>query len=133
VVDFVRQRENDWRWWDNPTVQRPLVSLVALTPDDDFETARPPRGITLRVRCACENTTQGLPKRPMAELLRLSVDGRDVTPELVVKKQTGRDVVVDQYHQYPLPEITPGKHTARAVVRLVGKDLENEMSIVFGA
>ena len=133
VVAFVRDRDRDWRWWDNPPVQRPLVSLVALTPDDAFEAARPARGVTLRVRCACENTTQGLPRRPMAELLRLSVDGRDVTPELVVKKQAGRDVLVDQYHQHPMPDLAPGKHTARAVVRVAGKDVENEMSIVFGA
>jgi hypothetical protein len=133
VVDFVRRHENDWRWWDNPSVHRPLVSLVALTPDDAFEAARPARGVTVRVRCAHENTTQGLPKRPLAELVRLSVDGRDVAPELVVKKQAGSDVLVDQYHQHAMPDLAPGKHTARAVVRVAGKDSENEMTIVFVA
>ncbi|WP_406700616.1 prenyltransferase/squalene oxidase repeat-containing protein [Singulisphaera sp. Ch08] len=32
VVDFVQQQASAWRWWDNPAIQRPLVSLVALTP-----------------------------------------------------------------------------------------------------
>ena len=131
VVDFVRAHDRDWRWWDNPRVERPLVSLVSLTPEDEFEAARPERGVTLRVRCACENTTQGLPRRPIAELVRLSVDGRAVTPELIVRKQPGRDVVVDQYHRYPMPDLAPGKHTAQAVVRVIGKDVEKEMRIAF--
>ena len=34
--------------------------------------------MTLRVRCAWENTTQGLPKTPIVELVTLTVDGADV-------------------------------------------------------
>jgi hypothetical protein len=132
VLDLVREREHDWRWWDNPQVQRPLVSLVALGPDEAFEAAHPERGITLRVRCAWQNTTQGLLQKPITELARLTVDGREVAPQLVVIKQTGKDVLVDHYHVHPIPELTPGRHTARAVVRVVGGETEKEATIVFG-
>ena len=37
----------------------------------------------IRVRCAWENTTQGLPKKPLAELVRLTVDAAEVSPMLV--------------------------------------------------
>ena len=80
VVDFVREHERDWRWWDNPAIRRPLVSIVAVPPDDEFEAARPRRGSRSACRCAWENTTQGLPKQPIAELVRLTVDGAEVNP-----------------------------------------------------
>ncbi len=86
VVDFVRRRDRDWRWWDNPEIRRPLVSLVAVTPGDEFEAARPDRGVTIRVRCAWENTAQGLPRQPIAELVKLTVDGSDASPTLVAKE-----------------------------------------------
>ena len=44
VIEFVRRHESDWRWWDNPDIQRPLVSIVAVTPTDQFEAARPMKG-----------------------------------------------------------------------------------------
>src|SRR6185369_17876868 len=56
VVDFVKQHESEWRWWDQPEIQRPLVSLVVLKPTDRFETGHPDQGIALRVRCAWETT-----------------------------------------------------------------------------
>ena len=31
VIEFVRRHESAWRWWDNPGIQRPLVSIVAVT------------------------------------------------------------------------------------------------------
>ncbi len=91
VLDFVRERERDWRWWDNPPVQRPLVSLVALRPDDTLETAFPERGVTLRVRCAWKNTNHGLLEAPITELARLTVDDREVAPQIVVVKQPGKE------------------------------------------
>jgi hypothetical protein len=132
VADFVRARERHWRWWDNPAIERPFVSLVALGPGEAFETAAPERGITLRIRCAWENTTQGLLSRPITELVRLTVDGRDVAPQLVVIKQPGRDVLVDHFHVHAMPDLTPGRHAATAVVRVIGKDVERETTIQFG-
>ena len=74
VREFVQQHAKDWQWWDNPDIQRPLVSIVAVTPDDPWETARPEKGVTLRIRCAWQNTTQGLPKKPVTEFVKLLVD-----------------------------------------------------------
>jgi hypothetical protein len=131
VVDFARQHERQWRWWDNPAIERPLVSLAALGPSEAFETAHPERGITLRVRCAWENTTQGLLKRPITELVRLVVDGQTVAPQLVVMKQPGSDLLVEHCHVHQMPDLAPGRHTASAVVRPIGKDVEKEMRIEF--
>ena len=52
-----------------PAIQRPLVSIVAIKAGDPFEVAKPEKGVTIRVRCAWENTTQGQPKKPIAELV----------------------------------------------------------------
>src|SRR5690606_32595448 len=82
VLDFIREREADWRWWDNPAIARPLASLVLLRPDDRFEAGRPDRGLALRVRVAFRNTTQGLPREPLAQLVRLTVDDQEVRPAL---------------------------------------------------
>ncbi|HEX5176186.1 MAG TPA: prenyltransferase/squalene oxidase repeat-containing protein, partial [Chthoniobacteraceae bacterium] len=82
VRDFILAHDAEWRWWDNPEIARPLVSIVAVRPEDEFEIARPASAVTLRVRCAWENTAQGLLKRPLAELRALTVDGAKVSPML---------------------------------------------------
>ena len=131
VLDFVRRREDDWRWWDNPQIQRPLVSIVAVRPEDRLEAARPPKGITIRVRCAWENTAQGLPKRPIAELVKLTVDGAEVSPKLVSRKQPRGAAYMDHYYQHDLPSPSPGKHTAAATVRVVETGGESRREIGF--
>ena len=131
VVDFVQQHASDWRWWDNPAIRRPLVSLVAFTPADEFEAARPEKGVVLRVRCAWENTTQGLPKKPITELVKLIVDDAEVSPILVTKKRPNGAGLVDHYHLFALHDSQPGKHTAKAVVRQVGANEETIQTIDF--
>lgn len=131
VVEFVRQRERSWRWWNNPEIERPLVSLVAVTPHDKFESARPDAGVTLRVRCAWENTTQGLPKKPISELVRLTVDGVETTPTLAQIKAPRGAALEDHYHFVHLPELSPGEHTASAVARVVETRKEVERSVRF--
>ncbi len=131
VLDFVRRHERDWRWWDNPTIQRPLVSIVAVRPSDEFEAARPDKGIMIRVRCAWENTAQGLPKKPIAELARLIVDGGVVTPKLVEKKRPRGAANVDYYHQFHLAEPSPGGHRVQAVVRTLETKEESSRFIEF--
>jgi hypothetical protein len=131
VLDFVRDRERDWRWWDNPDVRRPLVSIVAVRPDDEFEAARPERGVTVRVRCAWENTTQGLPKKPLVELVGLTVDGGAVAPTLATPRQPRGAALLDAYHQFHLPDPAPGKHTATARVRDVETGAESDRSVEF--
>ncbi|HWI58332.1 MAG TPA: prenyltransferase, partial [Bacillota bacterium] len=133
VLEFVRQHETDWCWWDNPQIQRPLVSLVAVTPADSFESGRPEQGVMLRVRCAWENTAQGLPKKAITELVKLTVDGAEVAPQLVAKKQPRGPAYLDYYHQFQVPNPAPGKHTATAVVRVVETGAELKRTVEFGA
>lgn len=130
VRDFVRAREADWRWWDNPRIARPMVSLVAVRADDALEPARPERGAMLRVRCAWENTTQGQPKAPLAELVRLTVNGRAVTPTLV-SPQRSNGSRNDHYHFVPLDGLAAGPHTATAVVRVLATGAETARTVEF--
>jgi len=131
VADFVRAREAAWRWWDNPRIARPMVSVVALSPADVLESGRPTHGLALRVRCAWENTPQGLLKAPLAELVRLSIDGREVRPSLVSRTRPNglRD---DHYHRVAVPpELGAGSHVANAVVRIIATGAEVERTISF--
>jgi len=130
-IEFVRRHESAWRWWDNPNIQRPLVSLVAVKPTDQFEAARPDEGVTLRVRCAFENTTQGRPKTPISELLKLTLDGAEVSPRLVAPRQPRAGAYADHYHEFQLPKPSPGKHTATAVVRAVRTNLTSSRTVQF--
>jgi len=132
VLAFVRARERDWRWWDNPPIQRPLVSMVAVRPDDEFEVARPEEGVNLRVRCAWENTPQGLLKLPLTELVRLTVDGQEVSPERVSIQAPRGVLFADHYHRFHLARPTPGIHTVTAVVRVLESKEELSRTLEFG-
>lgn len=131
VLEFVRARERDWRWWDNPNIQRPLVSIVAVRPEDEFEVARPDTGVTLRIRCAWENTPQGLLRQPIAEFVKLSVDDSEVTPILVSKKRPSGPLLNDHYHELQLRELKPGSHTATVVVRVMATGKECSRTLDF--
>ncbi|MBE0540198.1 MAG: terpene cyclase/mutase family protein [Verrucomicrobia bacterium] len=130
VLEFVRARERDWRWWDNREIQRPLVSIVVVRPEDEFEVARPDTGVTLRIRCAWENTPQGLLRQPITEFVKLSLDGREMMPTLVSKKRPSGTLLNDHYHELQLRELKPGKHTATVVVRVIatGEQLSRTLS-----
>jgi hypothetical protein len=119
VLEFVGARESEWRWWDNPDIQRPLVSIVAVRPEDEFETARPEKGVALRIRCAWENSLQGLLKQPITEFVKLIVDAQEVTPSLVAKKRPN-GLFDDHYHYAALPTLKPGSHAAQVIVRVLG-------------
>ncbi|MGI6457060.1 MAG: prenyltransferase/squalene oxidase repeat-containing protein [bacterium] len=131
VLHFIRQHESSWRWWKNPDIRRPLVSVVSLKPQDQFETGHPETGVAIRVRCAWENTTQGLPKTPLAELVELKVDHETVTPELVAPRQPRGNAYRDYYHYYPIPQPDPGKHFATAVVRDLKSNQSHSRTIEF--
>ena len=45
VLDFVCVREREWKWWDNEAIHRPLVSVVAIKPEDRFEVGQPESGV----------------------------------------------------------------------------------------
>ncbi|HEY0548441.1 MAG TPA: prenyltransferase, partial [Verrucomicrobiae bacterium] len=131
VLDFVRARESEWRWWDNAKIQRPLVSIVPVKPTDEFETARPDVGVLLRVRCAWENTAQGLAKNPITELIKLTVDEKEVSPTLVQKKQGAS--FADHFHQFHLTNPAPGSHTASALVRILATNETSSRNVEFTA
>ena len=130
AVEFVRENEQDWRWWNNPRIKRPLVSIVAVRPNDKWETGRPKQGVTVRVRCQRDNTLRGLPKAPRVELVKLMIDGREVTSKLVAPKaQWG--AYRDYYHFYHIGKPTPGKHTATAAVRRLDTVAVSQHTIEF--
>ena len=118
VADFVRARESTWRWWDNPAIERPMVSILPLHARDEFEALRPERGAILRVRCAWENTPQGLLKAPLSELVKLTVDDREVTPVLV-SRQRPNGLRDEHAHTFALPGPSPRAYTATATVRVL--------------
>lgn len=130
VLEFVRARESEWRWWDNPRIARPMVSLAALTPRDQLEPDRPERGVRLRVRCAWTNSPQGLAREPLSELVRLGVDGREARPTLLERKTPSGAYQEHAYH-LPLPEIAAGEHTATATVRVLATKAEVAQTITF--
>jgi hypothetical protein len=85
----------------------------------------------LRVRCAWENTTQGLPKRPISELVRLTVDGAEVSPTPVQKKKAQKTGLTDYYHQLHLVNPSPGKLTVTALVRTIETTKESSRTVEF--
>ncbi len=131
VAEFVRAREKQWRWWDNAAIARPMVSIVPVRPSDDLEAGRPESGINLRVRCAWENTPQGVLKAPLSELVKLSVDGREVTPTLVARKRTNGMHDEHAHHFALTGDAAKGKHTATAVVREIATKKEFTRTVEF--
>jgi hypothetical protein len=130
VLEFVRAREREWRWWDNTDIARPLVSIVPVRPEDEFEAARPEKGVTIRVRCAWENTPQGLLKQPISELVRLSIDGKELSPALVSKRRPN-GLLDEHHHHVHMENLVAGKHSATAVVRLIATGAETTRIIEF--
>jgi hypothetical protein len=134
VRDFVQAREREWRWWENAQVRRPLVSLVAVRPEDEFEVARPAQGVALRVRCAWKNTPQGMPQTPLAEFVALTVDGVEVTPTLVERKRPNGSGLADRYHLFAVPAGAggaAGTRTASVVVREIATKREVTQAVRF--
>lgn len=119
VSQFLLRQEREWRWWDNPGIQRPLVSVVLVRPEDKFEVARPERGVNLRVRCAWTNTTQGRPRQPLVELVSLTLEGKALAPKLVTLTAAGSGSPLDHYHTVGLPDSLSGEYTVGATVRSV--------------
>lgn len=102
VIAKVRNRESEWRWWNNPNVRRPLASLVDLRPDDVFEAGRPDQGVAMRLRCARKNTPQGFPREPLVEFVSMQVNGREVYPQLIETRRPKGDGVADSYYLQPV-------------------------------
>jgi len=131
VLDFVRAREATWRWWDSGPAVRPLVSLVALKASDTLEVARPDKGIALRVRCAWHNTPQGFPQTPLADFVKLTVDGAEVSTSVVEKKRPNGTGLADAYRLLGVPDAAGGRHTATATVRELSTGKLSEQTIEY--
>jgi hypothetical protein len=131
VLDAVRVREGDWRWWDNPDILRPMVSIVPIRAGDEFEVARPDEGVTLRIRCAWQCTPHGLLKEPIAELVKLTVDGVKVSPTLATAKAPRSALLSDHYHHFHLANPKPSKHQATVVVRVLATKGEAARTVQF--
>jgi hypothetical protein len=84
------------------------------------------------VRCAWENTTQGVLKAPISEFVRLTLDGRETKPELVAK-EARNNMHSEHHYLLALPELAAGKHTATAVVREIASGRESTRTIEFTA
>ncbi|MFB3827029.1 MAG: prenyltransferase/squalene oxidase repeat-containing protein [Bryobacteraceae bacterium] len=124
----IAERESEWRWWgERPDdILKPAASLVAVTPADKFEEARPESGVALRLRLRHRNTAMGSPAEPQAELIELLVDGAAVKPALVQKPgQRGGD----RYFRYDVA--ARGRHTAAARVRLLASGREERVTAEF--
>src|SRR4029079_10686018 len=118
VIEVVQNQWRSWQWWDNPAIKRPLVSIVAIKPGDEFEVGRPERGVAIRIRCAWQNTTQGLPKKPLVELVKVMVAGKQVEPEHVNRRRPN-NAIEDDYYLYHWPDAPTRKYTASATVRSI--------------
>jgi hypothetical protein len=116
VIEVVQNQWRSWQWWDNPAIKRPLVSVVAIKPEDEFEVGRPERGVAIRIRCAFQNTTQGLPKKPLTELVKMMVAGKQVEPQHVNRRRPN-NAIEDDYYLYHWPDPPAGRYTASATVR----------------
>lgn len=131
IVEFVMDRQAEWRWWDNPGIRRPMASIAVLTPESRDEAGRPEAGVAIRVRCARDNTAQGRPRDPIAELVRLVVDGETVRGTEVRKMAPAGGRLLDHYHVYALPATAAGRHAATAVIRRVRDGSESSETVTF--
>lgn len=131
VADLVLKNKDQWQWWENATITRPLVSLVAVRPEDIYETACPDTGINLRVRWGHHHTAHGQLKAPLAEFISLTVDGKQVTPRMVERHGGRGNKLADRYYLWEMPILPAGSHQATATVRSLGSSKEISQSIEF--
>ncbi len=121
--ELIRGRMEEWRWWgENPQeIRRPLVSLVAVRPGDEFEVGVPKEGVALRVRIGRTNTVQATLLKPLAEFAGLTVDGRSVETRLVEVKDA-KGALQDEYRIAELAGLSPGRHVAVATAVTPGNE-----------
>ena len=76
-------------------------------------------------------TPQGMPQTPLAEFVRLTVDGAEAVPEVVERKRPNGPGLADRYHLLALPDLAAGKHTATVVARDVKTKREVTQTVLF--
>lgn len=130
LENYVLQHQQQWSWWQDSKNTRPMVSLVAIGPEDVLETGRPSQGLAIRVRCAWSNTTQGFLIEPQSKLLSLTVDGQVVMPR-EIRSESKNGKLDDVYHLYEMPAVAAGQHRAEARVRILSTGNQAIESIEF--
>ncbi len=70
---------------------------------------------------------------PITEFVKLSLDGREVTPKLISRTRPNGPLLNDHYHELQLRKLTPGNHTATVVVRVIATGEQLSWTISFSA
>jgi hypothetical protein len=117
VRDFLMAHSSQWAWWDEQEEARgrPAGVMTVLRPGSPFEAGAPERGLAVRIRLWADNTGQGVPRTPRAELAALEVDGREVIPNAVSAQN-------DRYLIYAIPDAAARRATARVRALETGKE-----------
>jgi hypothetical protein len=126
VREYVMRKSAEWQWWSDakPWVRRPLTSAVIVRAGDAFEAAAPAEGSLVRVRLAAQHTPHGLPREPLADLVRVVVDGREAPAE-AIETRGPNGAVSDRYH---LVRLTAAEHDVRITVRERANGSESTMT-----
>lgn len=115
VQEFIKSKENEWRWWNDDTSEmvKPLAVVTIVEPGDQFETAVPEKGVAVRIRARWEGVRQNI-KQPEVKLDRLEIDGKEAQCQYSERKF--RNTISDAYYTYDMPACSAGEHEAKAYV-----------------
>lgn len=119
VQAYIRSQQQHWKWWkeDASELNHPWAAITVVTSKDTFEVARPASGINIRIRCWWNSVRQFL-KEPIVVLETLKVDGMEVKPDYIEKKDN-RGTIMDSYYLYSLPNYTTQNHLIEATLKNV--------------
>jgi len=106
VQDAVRRQEKEWE------AERPLLSVVFVTPESKFEAARPEQGAVVRIRPGFRNNPQAVLLKPLVEVVEVTLDGTPLATTVEKKEDKGK--LADYYLRAPLPA---GKHVVAVKFR----------------
>lgn len=111
-------------WWDQarPLLRRPSAIAAVVRAGDPFEVSAPEAGAVLRIRMRRRNTTQGVPAEPLNELIRVTIDGREIPAEL---RET------DPHYVVSLAGMAPGHHRAKLFLRDLATRAESSLTMEF--
>lgn len=113
---FIAENEDEWRWWDagNET-SRPQAIITLVYKEDKFEEGRPDSGVNIRIRTRWNSVRQTLLAEAVV-LERLSINGKTVHAEQIVKKNKG-GAPSDAYYLHKWDQPAKGTHRIEAVVK----------------
>ncbi len=131
--EFLQQREEQWRWWDNsPRIERPMLSSAVLGPADVFEWSKPQSGLAVRIRLAATNTLKGIPNAPLAKLIAVKLDGRPIEVKEAQKKSPN-GALLDRCMIADLGDLTAGRHVLEANAQCLADGRAHAQKIEFEA